>query len=97
MDIVIDEKEFCNLVSSSIDLDITFERPVCFDYPNFPFKDEQGDYYEEFQEAGDVFDSFTTVLVRMYINYVLKCLFELDMTIEDKKALIETVYTLPLI
>ena len=37
--------------------------------------------------------AFTSVLVRMYINYVLRCLLDIDLTLEDEKKLIDTVYT----
>ena len=29
----------------------------------------------------------------MYVNYVLNCLLELDLTLEDEKILLEQVYT----
>ena len=37
--------------------------------------------------------AFTSVLVRMYISYVLRCLLDIDLTLEDEKKLIDTVYT----
>ena len=37
--------------------------------------------------------SFTNVLVRMLINYVLNCLLELDLTLRDERILVEEVYT----
>ena len=32
---------------------------------------------------------FTSISVRMYINYVLRCLFELDLTLRDERVLVE--------
>ena len=49
------------------------------------------DYYEEFDMPIDLLLAFTSVLVRMYVNYVLNCLFELDLTLVDQKKLIELV------
>ena len=37
--------------------------------------------------------AFTSVLVRLYISYVLRCLLDIDLTLEDEKKLIDTVYT----
>ena len=37
--------------------------------------------------------AFTSVLVRMYISYVLRCLLDIDLTLEDEKKLIDIVYT----
>ena len=37
--------------------------------------------------------AFTSVLVRMYISYVVRCLLDIDLTLEDEKKLIDTVYT----
>ena len=37
---------------------------------------------------------FTSILVRLYINYVLRCLFELDLALRDERILVEEVYSL---
>ena len=75
MNIFIDEhdfeEQFCLMASSCIDLDITEERPTCFDYPRFPLDYKQCDYYEEFNMPIDLLVAFTSVLVRIYVNYVL--------------------------
>ena len=92
MDIVIDEHDFeeqlCLMAPCCIDLDITEER---LNYPKPPLDDKQCDYYEEFDMPIDLLLAFTSVLVRMYVNYVLNCLFELDLTLVDQKKLIELV------
>ena len=56
-------------------------------------KDKQCDYYQEFHKEGELLVSFTIVLVRMLINYVLNCLLELDLTLRDERILVEEVYT----
>ena len=92
MDIVIDEhdfeEQFYLMAPSCIDLDIAEER---LNYPKVPLDDKQCDYYEEFDMPIDLLLAFTSVLVRMYVNYVLNCLFELDLTLVDQKKLIELV------
>ena len=55
-------------------------------------KDKQCDYYQEFHKEGELLVSFTIVLVRMLINYVLNCLLELDLTLRDERILVEEVY-----
>ena len=95
MDIVIDERdfeeEFCNMTTSCIELDITVENPT------YLFgsvrKNKRYDYYQEIHKEGELFVCFTSVLVRMYVNYVLNYLLELDLTLEDEKILLEQVYT----
>ena len=95
MDIVIDERdfeeEFCNMGTSFIELDITVENPT------YLFgsvrKNKRCNYYQEIHKEGELFVCFTSVLVRMYVNYVLNCLLELDQTLEDEKILLEQVYT----
>ena len=56
-------------------------------------KDKQCDYYQEFHKEGELLVSFTNVLLRMLINYVLNCLLELDLTLRDERILVEEVYT----
>ena len=89
---VVTEEHFCLMAPSCIDLDITEERPPCVDYPRFPLDYKQCDYYEKFNKPIDLLVAFTSVLVRMYVNYILNCLFELDLTLLDEIKLIEIVY-----
>ena len=76
LDIVIDqcdfEENFCDIVGSHIELDISVERPVYFS--DFIEKDSQCDYYQKIYKPGDLFVCFTSVLVRLYVNNVLVCL-----------------------
>ena len=92
MDIVIDEhdfeEQFCLMAPSCIDLDITEER---LNYPKPPLDDKHCDYYEEFDMPIDLLLAFTSVLVRVYVNYVLNCLFELNLILVDENRLIELV------
>ena len=94
MDIIIDERDFEESFRVMVqgygllDLDINETR---VNYPKWPFENEQCDYCEEFQKAIDLLLDFTSVLVRMYINFVRTCLMELDWTLRDEKIVIETV------
>ena len=94
LDIVIDERDFqegfCDMVTSTIDLDISLERPVYLSDYNIRF-DSRYDYYQEVYKPGKLLVCFTSILVRMYINYVLRCLFELDLTLRDERILVEEV------
>ena len=96
MDIIIDERNFqegfCDMVISTIDLDISLERPVYLSDYNIRF-DSRYDYYQEVYKPGKLLVCFTSILVRMYINYVLRCLFELDLTLRDERILVEQVHS----
>ena len=81
---VVIEKQFCLMAPSCIDHDIIEERPLWFDYPRFPLDYKQCDYYEKFNQPIYLF-------VCMYVNYVLNCLFELDLTLLDEITLTEIV------
>ena len=67
MDTVIDEldfeEQFCDMTSSSMELDIIVERSAYF--PDSIRKDKRCDYYQEFHKKGKLLVSFTSVLVRM--------------------------------
>ena len=52
------------------DFDVFFDRPIYMNYPNYPFNQGTCDYYNELHHAQDLFVSFTSVLTRIYINYV---------------------------
>ena len=75
------------MISSCIDLDTHEERPITFDYPNCPKYNDKCGYYEDFYNKRDLVAAFTSVLVRLYINYVFKCLLDLDLTFENEKKL----------
>ena len=80
------------MISSCIDLDTHKERSITFDYPNYPKYNDKCDYQEKFYNTRDLVAAFTSVLVHLCINYVLKCLLDLDLTLEDEKKLIDIVY-----
>ena len=88
---VVTEKQFCLMAPSCIDLDIIEKRPPCVDYPRFPLDYKQCDYYEKFNKPIYLLVAFTSVLVCMYVNYILNCLFEFDLTLLDEITLIEIV------
>ena len=96
LDIVIDERDFergfCDMVSCLIELDISVERPAYFSYDDF-HKDLQCDYYQKIYKPGKLFVCFTSVLVRLYLNYVVNYLFELDLTLRGERILVDEVYT----
>ena len=70
------------MVSSWIDLDTHEERPVTLDYPKF---NRECGFHEEICTTRCLREAFTSLLVRMYINYVLEYLLDLDPTLEDEK------------
>ena len=76
-----------------MELDIIVERSAYF--PDSIRKDKLCDYYQEFHKEGKLLVSFTNVLVRMYVNYVLNCLLELDLTLREERILLDWVYTFP--
>ena len=79
------------MTSSSMELDIIVERSAYF--PDSIRKDKLCDYYQEFHKEGKLLVSFTNLLVRMYVNYVLNCLLELDLTLREERILLDWVYT----
>ena len=74
-----------------MELDIIVERSAYF--PDSIRKDKLCDYYQEFHKEGKLLVSFTNLLVRMYVNYVLNCLLELDLTLREERILLDWVYT----
>ena len=72
LDIVIDKRGFqegfCYTVTSTIDLDISLERPVYLSDYNIRF-DSQCDYYQDAYKPGELLVCFTSILVRMYILF----------------------------
>ena len=79
------------MTSSSMELDIIVERSAYF--PDSIRKDKLCDYYQEFHKEDKLLVSFTNLLVRMYVNYVLNCLLELDLTLREERILLDWVYT----
>ena len=93
LDIIVDEHDFeeqlCVMASSLIDLNVTKERS---NYPKPSLEDEKCNYYEEFDKPVDLYVAFSSVMVRLYLNFVLNCLFELHLTLAFEKTLIQIVY-----
>ena len=89
LDVVIDERDFqenfCDMVTSTIDIDISVERPVYL--AESIEKYSQCDYYQTVYKSGELLVCFTSVLVRLYVNDVLNCLFELDLSLRDERGL----------
>ena len=89
LDVVTDERDFqenfCDMVTSTIDIDISVERPVYL--AESIEKYSQCDYYQTGYKSGELLVCFTSVLVRLYVNDVLNCLFELDLSLRDERGL----------
>ena len=84
------EEKFCNMTTSCIEIDITVEN-LLYLFGSVQ-KNNRCDYNQEIHKEGELFVCFTSLLVRMYVNYILNCLLELDLTLEDEKILLEQVY-----
>ena len=74
-----------------MELDISAEKPAYF--PDSIRKGQRCDYYQELHKEGELLVSFTSVFVRMYVNFVLNCLLELDLTLREERILLDWVYT----
>ena len=61
-------------------------------YPNYPFNQRICDYYNELRHAQDLFVPFTSVLIRMYINYISKYFFKFQFTLCDEKNAYDAIY-----
>ena len=61
-------------------------------YPNYPFNKRTCDYYNELRHAQDLFVPFTSVLIRLYINYVSKYFSKFQFTLHDEKILYDAIY-----
>ena len=60
--------------------------------PNYPFNQRTCDYYNELCHAQDLFVPFTSVLIRMYINYVSKYFSKFQFTLRDEKIVYDAIY-----
>ena len=69
------------MVTCTIDIDLSVERPVYS--PECIEKDSQCNYHQKVYKPGELLVCFTSVLRRMYVNYILNCLFELDLSLRD--------------
>ena len=74
------------------DFDVFLERPIYMNYPNYPFNQRTCDYYNELRHAQDLFVPFTSVLIRMYINYVSKYFSKFQFTLHDEKIVYDAIY-----
>ena len=65
-----DQKDdFLFLDDKMIDLDVYLNRPA---YPNHPLKHLPCRYFKVLSHAQDLFVYFSSILVRMYLNYAIK-------------------------
>ena len=87
--------DFIFLNGTMIDLDVYLNRPVYFDYPNHPLKNNPCRYMEMLSHAQDLFAYFCSMLVRLYLNYAMEHFCELISTIKlsDEKFVIEKILT----
>ena len=80
------EENFCDMVTSTISIDISVQRPV---YSSDSIeKDKQCDYYLKLYKPEELLVSFTSVLERMYVNYILNCLFELGLILNFSRRVL---------
>ena len=87
--------DFLFLNGKMIDLDVYLNRPVYFDYPNHPLKNNPCRYMEVLSHAQDFFVYCCSMLVRLYLNYAVEHFYELISTIKlsDEKFIIEKILT----
>ena len=74
------------MVTSTISIDISFQRPV---YSSDSIeKDKQCDYYQKLYKPEELLVFFTSVLERMYVNFILNCLFELGLILNFSRRVL---------
>ena len=87
------EPDFTKMSAQVLDLDLSLDRTAYqVDQPLFPIDSKQCDYHETFYNPSELFVQFTSVLVRLNVNFCLECMLELDLTVKDEKILIENIY-----
>ena len=87
------EPDFTKMSAQVLDLDLSLDRTAYqVDQPLFPIASKQCDYHETFYNPSELFVQFTSVLVRLNVNFCLECMLELDLTVKDEKILIENIY-----
>ena len=74
------------------DFDVFLEGPIYMNYPNYPFNQRTCGYYNELRHAQDLFVPFTSVLIRLYINYVGKYFSKFQFTLHDENILYDAIY-----
>ena len=99
-DIVDDSKyelyrdNFLYLKNKLIDLDVFLERPAYVNYPHFPLKNNKCEYFQQLNHAQDLLVWFTSVLMRLYVNIVIKHFsgFISNLSLRDEKFVIEQIF-----
>ena len=85
-------ENFPNLVDySTVDLDIHLDPMPSFDNS----LKERSSLCKQFNvdtRPGHLFISFSSILVRMYINYVMEALCDLHVTLKDEEKLVGYIY-----
>ena len=74
------------------DFDVFLEKPIYMNYPNYPFNQRPCDYCNELGHAQDLFVPFTSVLIRMNINYVSKYFSKFQCTLRDETIVYDAIY-----
>ena len=86
-------KNNCLYVQDKVcDFDVFAERSIYMNYPNFPLNSTKCDLYTELGHAQDLFVHFTSVLIRLYINYVRKYFSKYQFTLRDEKIVYDAIY-----
>ena len=71
--IVRSDGDYLNISSSDrVDLDVFLCRPHYFQYPDYELLNGKCSHLEVFSFARDLFATFSSVLVRMYLNYTVQ-------------------------
>ena len=86
------QDDYMFLQDKITDSDVFLERPIYMNYPNFPLNDSRCDYYNESRHVKDLFVPFTSVLIRIYINYVRKYFSKFQFTLRDEKIVYDAIY-----
>ena len=86
---------YMNTQDKVCDFDVFLEKPIYMNYPNCPFNERTCDYHDELHHAQDLFVPFTSVLIRMYINYVSKYFSKFQFTLRDEKIMYDAIYLYP--
>ena len=85
-------KHFRNLMGySSVDLDIQLYSMPSFDN-SLKKRSSLCEQFEVYKRPGHLCISFLSILVRLYINYVVEALSDLDVTLKDEEKLVGYVY-----
>ena len=84
--------------SDRLDLDVFMCKPHYFQYPDFELLNGKCSHLEVFSFARDLFDAFSGVPVRMYLNYTVQHFSDLisQIGLSDEGKIIRRIFRLAL-